>query len=99
MPAADEDVFALIGFGTEAVAYGMSYYLSFHLDAHIDLLLGIYIPLFLLSMAFLLWRRRTREIHWSMVGASCLLFTLCTAHFGILFNHFYNTLVGKMFTS
>ena len=24
MPAADEDVFALIGFGTEAVAYGSS---------------------------------------------------------------------------
>ncbi|KAK7683148.1 hypothetical protein QCA50_013821 [Cerrena zonata] len=57
-----------------------------------SVLYGVYIVIFVLSLAFLSWRRRTRETSWPMIISTCVLFTLCTTHFAIEFNHFYNRL-------
>ncbi|KAF8514433.1 hypothetical protein BU17DRAFT_52557 [Hysterangium stoloniferum] len=53
-------------------------------------LYGLYSVLFVLSLVFLVWRRRSRNLDAPLVGATCLLFTLCTTHWIIQFVHFVN---------
>ncbi|KAF8875067.1 hypothetical protein BD779DRAFT_1678445 [Infundibulicybe gibba] len=55
-------------------------------------LYGVYCVLFVMSMAILVWRRRTRELNTAMVVANVALFVCCTIHYALEFNHFYNRL-------
>lgn len=55
---------------------------------------GAYCIIFLVSLLSLVSLRGTRDLNIPMLGANCFLFSLCTAHFALEFNHFYTTLVS-----
>jgi len=59
--------------------------IGFALEA---ILYGFYVLLFLVSLVFLVFRRSSRDLNAPLVTASCLLFTLCTTHFIIQFEHY-----------
>ena len=85
------DIAALIGFACESVLYGkLTLYQPFSERLN---RLGTFVVIFTLSLAFLSWRRRTHAMSWPMIFSTCLLFTLCTVHYALEFNHFYNRLV------
>ncbi|KAG0704845.1 hypothetical protein DFH29DRAFT_848539 [Suillus ampliporus] len=50
------------------------------------LLYGVYCILFITSVVILIKRYRSNRVIWV---ANCLLFMTCTAHFALMFNHFY----------
>ncbi|KAG1756995.1 hypothetical protein EDB19DRAFT_1865806 [Suillus lakei] len=61
------------------------------------LLYGVYCVLFVISVVTLIKRSRvsSNQVIWA---ANCLLFTTSTAHFALMFNHFYIALEHAPFT-
>jgi hypothetical protein len=60
------------------------------------MVVGLYFVLFVDSLAFLVWRRRSRTLDVPLVAATCLLFVFCTTHWIIQFVHFVNHLVSNI---
>ncbi|KAJ2989654.1 hypothetical protein NUW54_g8712 [Trametes sanguinea] len=53
---------------------------------------GAYCILFLISLGLLYRRTQCGHLNATLLVMHCLLFTTCTAHFALEFNHFYTTL-------
>ena len=90
-PMISTDIAGLIGFACESVLYGKLR--LFQLFSRILNYLGAFAVIFILSLVFLSWRRRTHAMSYPMILSTCLPFVLCTVHYALEFNHFYNSLV------
>ena len=93
--AVDVDVLALIGFACESLFYGAhARQPSREAHALTDCgSTGAYCVLFAASIYVLYSVKKSRGLNKVIVTLHCCLFTACTLHYALEFNHYYTILV------
>ncbi|TFK53450.1 hypothetical protein OE88DRAFT_1733372 [Heliocybe sulcata] len=69
-----------------------AYIVGFLVEA---MLYGIYIVLFGFALSFLVWRRRSADINWWLLGSTCILFLASTIHFAFGFNNVISAFINR----